>query len=236
MAAQLKSNTQAIEGRLRERGQLLDSTEAALDTSVQVGAGLGGLPARAGWAGAERCLKKAQEHMESCSHQCLRRLYSIFPPPCTFRVFRRRASAEDQGEQGAGDQDPPQGARQLLPHLPGHAHRGPGLRWCARPAAWLGRHGRLGPEFGRKGGPPASRCVAAGRAIVAETCQALTCRSLSLPPAAAMYVYIQLTRFMGYRAAVPPPAAAPHAAAMPPAPPEGDGAAYIPSYEDHYEL
>ena len=37
LAAQLKSNTQAIEGRLKERGQLLDSTEVALDTSVQVG-------------------------------------------------------------------------------------------------------------------------------------------------------------------------------------------------------
>ncbi|KAL4432858.1 hypothetical protein ABPG77_008184 [Micractinium sp. CCAP 211/92] len=35
MAARLKSNTLAIEGRLRERAQLLDSTEAALDTSLQ---------------------------------------------------------------------------------------------------------------------------------------------------------------------------------------------------------
>lgn len=35
MAAQLKSNTLAIEGRLKERGQLLDSTEAALDTSLR---------------------------------------------------------------------------------------------------------------------------------------------------------------------------------------------------------
>lgn len=42
LAAQLKSNTLAIEGRLKERGQLLDSTEAALDTSVQVGSWVGG--------------------------------------------------------------------------------------------------------------------------------------------------------------------------------------------------
>lgn len=35
MAAQLKSSTLAIEGRLRERGQLLDSTEAALDGSLR---------------------------------------------------------------------------------------------------------------------------------------------------------------------------------------------------------
>jgi hypothetical protein len=37
LAAQLKSSTQAIEGKLKERGQLLDGTEAALDTSLQVG-------------------------------------------------------------------------------------------------------------------------------------------------------------------------------------------------------
>ncbi|KAI3435499.1 hypothetical protein D9Q98_001565 [Chlorella vulgaris] len=35
LAAQLKSSTQAIEGKLKERGQLLDGTEAALDTSLQ---------------------------------------------------------------------------------------------------------------------------------------------------------------------------------------------------------
>jgi len=46
LAAQLKSNTLAIEGRLKERGQLLDSTEAALDTSVQVGSWVA-----AGWVG-----------------------------------------------------------------------------------------------------------------------------------------------------------------------------------------
>ena len=54
LAAQLKSNTLAIEGRLKERGQLLDSTAAALDTSVQVG---GAGPARgAAWRGGAGAL------------------------------------------------------------------------------------------------------------------------------------------------------------------------------------
>lgn len=35
MAASLKSSTLAVEGKLRERGQLLDATETALDHSVQ---------------------------------------------------------------------------------------------------------------------------------------------------------------------------------------------------------
>ena len=39
LASRLKSNTQAMEGRLRERDQLLDTTAAALDTSAQVGLG-----------------------------------------------------------------------------------------------------------------------------------------------------------------------------------------------------
>jgi hypothetical protein len=34
MAASLKSSTLAVEGKLRERGQLLDTTETALDHSL----------------------------------------------------------------------------------------------------------------------------------------------------------------------------------------------------------
>lgn len=68
MAAQLKSSTLAIEGRLRERGQLLDSTEAALDGSLRVRP----LPAR--WP--RNPWIRSRPHCR-CPHRCW--------PPTTFK-------------------------------------------------------------------------------------------------------------------------------------------------------
>ncbi|KAL4458035.1 hypothetical protein ABPG75_012900 [Micractinium tetrahymenae] len=122
MAARLKSNTLAIEGRLKEREQLLDSTETALDTS----------------------LRKTRESKERAT-----------------QIHRR------------------------------------------------------------------------GRANFCLTCLIMLIVGLTF---AAMYVFIKLTRFAGYRAAAPLPAAAPG----PPVPGPGavvlaptDGLA---EYERHYEL
>ena len=82
LAAQLKSNTQAIEGRLQDRGQLLDSTETALDTSLQVGGrggGRGGIAVHT----AGDC-QQLTTRATAIMHPCIRllpRLYSPMPAP-----------------------------------------------------------------------------------------------------------------------------------------------------------
>lgn len=234
MAAQLKSNTLAIEGRLKERGQLLDSTEAALDTSLRVrpaNAALPPLPRPLPPLLPRQCGKEPLlGSIAATGQEVLCAWPAVIPTGSPPRLQKTRESKERATE----------------------IHRRGRANFCLTCLIMLvvGLTFAGGWVGGGRAGPHALQALAV--ALCASACVLGSLPSLQLPlrgsrtpPSpvpplpAAMYMFIKVTRFAGYRATAPLPVPMP----SPPVPAAGPGTAYeaappegLAEYQQHYDL